>query len=369
MPSIVARRVLTPNRISGPTEVSFEGGLITAVRPTGPGAAPLDGLLVPGFIDLQVNGIDDLDVSVATGADWDRLDALLLAQGVTTWCPTVVTAPLASYDAVLERIATAMVRPAAGRPAIAGIHLEGPFLGGAPGAHPQQLLLDPDLDWLAALPPAVRIMTLAPERKGALEAVQLLGARDVVVSLGHSTATHGESTAAIDAGASLVTHLFNGMGPLHHREPGLLGAALADPRVVASLIADLVHVHPAVLRTAFTAKPRGIALVTDAVAWRAERVGRLTIELRDGAPRLGDGTLAGSALSMDTAIRNVVRAAGVDLAAAVTAATATPAGVLGLHDRGRIDVGCRADFVLLDDDLRVQRVWVSGEAISPKTRG
>ena len=175
------------------------------------------------------------------------------------------------------------------------------------------------------------MVTIAPEQAGAIDAIAALGSRGVVASLGHSSADFLAATAAADAGARMVTHLFNGMGPLHHRTPGLAGAGLVDDRLVAGIIADLVHVHPALLTTAFRVKRgRGIALVTDAVAWRSPHLtGQLDVSLVDGAPRLADGTLAGSCLTMDQAIRNVVTTVGVDLVDAIHAAATTPADVLG----------------------------------------
>ena len=357
-----ARRLLTPFEERGPSEVVIDGGWIVEVRDAS-GPVP-DRILAPGFVDLQVNGLDDVDVSRADGSDWDRLDRLLLGSGVTTWCPTIVTGPLDSYAGPLQRVAAAAARSGGGRPTIAGAHLEGPFLGGAPGAHPRQHLAPIDLAWLAALPDVVRIVTLAPELDGAVEAIAALAARGILVSMGHSTASLEQATAGAAAGARMVTHLFNGMGPLHHRQPGLPGAALSDARLAAGLIADLVHVHPAVLGPALRALgPDRAVLVTDAVAWRAARVGRVEIALGEGgAPRLPDGTLAGSALSMDGAIRNVVAACGVALTAAVTSASATPARLLGLSDRGVIQPGRRADLVALSPSLSVESVWVAGEA-------
>src|SRR4051794_19889196 len=231
---IAASRVVTADGVVGPAVVIVESGAIVRCEPAPSTADVPDRTLVPGFIDLQVNGVDDIDVASARDGDWDDLDRLLLAQGVTAWCPTLVTAPLDSYDAPLVRIAGAAARPRGARPVILGAHLEGPFLGGAPGAHRREHLVPIDLDWLAALPDIVRIVTLAPELPGALDAIELLTARGVVVSLGHSTATFEQATAAIAAGARLTTHLFNGMGALHHREPGLIGAALSDDRVAAS---------------------------------------------------------------------------------------------------------------------------------------
>jgi N-acetylglucosamine-6-phosphate deacetylase len=359
--TIAGARIVTPAGALEHGVVEIEGGRITAVRrATG---APPERIVVPGFVDLQVNGVEDVDVSDADGHDWERLDNLLLAQGVTTWCPTLVTVPRATYGPALARIDSASNRPRTTRPDIAGAHLEGPFLGGAPGAHPVEHLAAVDLGWLAVLPDIVSVVTLAPELPGALDAIRLLDQRGMLVALGHSTATYEESVRAIEAGARLVTHLFNGMGPLHHRQPGLVGAALADDRLATSIIADLVHVHPAALAAAFAAKgPDGMVLVTDAVAWnRPTHAGRAIVAGNDGTPRLPDGTLAGSALTMDAAVRNVVTAAGVGLVEAVRAASANPARLLGLDDRGAIVVGRRADLVALSPALEVEAVWVGGE--------
>jgi N-acetylglucosamine-6-phosphate deacetylase len=356
---IDATRVVTPAGVIGPAGVIVEDGRIAGVEPL---ATAPDRTLVPGFVDLQVNGMDDVDCAAAAGADWERLDGLLAATGVTTWCPTLVTAPLDAFAAPLGRVAAAAERPGA-HPRIAGAHLEGPFLC-RPGAHPASLLRDPDLDWLRALPDIVRLVTLAAERRGAEDAARLLRSRGVVVAVGHTDGSHEQVQALADAGAILVTHLFNGMPGLHHRHPGPVGAALTDDRLVASVIADLVHVHPLVLALAFRAKPAGgVALVTDAVAWRAARVGGIEITHDGVAPRLPDGTLAGSSLTMDAAVRNVVTQAGVPLADAVRAASTTPADVLGLDDRGRIAPGALADLVALGPDLDLQATWVGGEEV------
>lgn len=365
MVAIRAERALLPDgALGGPVAVDVDGGNITRVSTADGSERCPHHLLVPGFVDLQVNGHDDVDVAAASGGDWDRLDELLVDQGVTTWCPTLVTAPLGRLERAMARVGEAMARPGGKRPAIAGIHLEGPFLGGAPGAHRRDWLLPFDLTWLAELPASVRIVTLAPELEGAADVVRALADRGVVVSLGHSTATAAQASAAVDAGARLVTHLFNGMGPLHHRQPGLVGLALADPRLVVSIIADLVHVDAVALRIAFAAKgPGGIALVTDAIAWRAGNAhAGSEVARRDGGPRLADGTLAGSALTMDAAVRNAV-ASGVDLAAALVAAAMTPAAVLGLADRGAVAVGRRADLVALDEQLGVEAVWIGGQRL------
>lgn len=346
--------------LSGPVEVELRDGRIVDVRP---GSDPGDGsVLAPGFVDLQVNGVDDVDVAIADGADWDRLDRLLAATGVTAWLPTLVTQRLERYGPALERIAAASARGGSG-PAVLGAHLEGPFLGQHTGAHDRRRVVPIDLEWLAALPDVVALVTLGAEQHDAIAAIEALAARGTVVSIGHSGASAERAVEAFDAGATMVTHLFNAMGPLHQREPGVPGAALADDRVVAGLIADLVHVHPALIRTAFRTKgAHRVALVTDAVAWRAGHLAAADVTLVDGAPRLADGTIAGSALAMDTAVRNVVDAAGVPLAEALTAASTTPADVLGDRARGRIEPGARADLVVLDrTDLALRRTLVDGE--------
>lgn len=348
----IAGHVVSPS-FEGPGTVALDGARIGSVTPAP--RAP-ERILLPGFIDLQVNGHEDIDCATAAGGDWERMDKLLVEQGVTTWCPTLVTAPLDSFAAPLERIAAAANRRGgAGRPHIAGAHLEGPFLGGAPGAHPRDLLVPIDLEWLATLPPIVKVMTLAPELPRALEAIRLLTEAGVLVSLGHSTCTYEQAIAGAAAGARLVTHLFNGMGPLHHRNPGLPGAALSDDRLTPSVIADNIHVHPAVVRMALAAT--GCVLVTDAVAWRRRHAGaRLTMT---DAPRLADGTLAGSALTMDAAVRNC----GLDPAGVAAATAGRPARLLGLTDRGALEAGRRADIVAMTPDLHIEQVWIGGQAV------
>ena len=352
----------------GPASVvTDDGGSIVSIDPTADAPSVPDVTLVPGFVDVQVNGIDDVDVATARGDDWCRLGALLLDQGVTSWCPTLVTAELDRFAAPLARIAEAREHsgPSFESASIIGAHLEGPFLGGAPGAHPRHLIVPVDLDWLGALGDIVRLVTIAAESPRAVEAARLLQSHGVVVSIGHSTPTPDEVEAVVAAGATMVTHLFNGMSGVHHREPGLASVALVDDRITVGLIADLVHVERHAIQLAFRAKPADrIALVTDSVAWRAGAVGSgdsgIRIELRNGAARLADGTLAGGAATMDEMIRNVVQVCGVPLDRAVMAAAGNPARLMGCVDRGEIAVGKRADMVALDGDLRIAGVWLAG---------
>ena len=361
MTTLHAARLITPAGVISPGAIEIDDGRISAVGP-GPDDGP-DITLCPGFVDLQVNGVGRVDVAAAKGSDWDELDRGLLAQGVTAWCPTLVTSPIDAYAEPLTRMAEAAARHG-GRPAILGAHLEGPFLGGAPGAHRRHLIQPLDPDWLAALPDVVRLVTLAPELDGAPAAIAALHHRGITVALGHSTATYEQAEDAAAAGASLVTHCFNGMGPLHHRQPGLLGAALSDDRLAVSVIADLVHVHPAALAIAFRAKhPGRVVVVTDAVAWEAADLRELGVRFDGRAPALPDGTLAGSAVTMDQSIRNLVHEAGIPLEDAVRAATTTPADVVGEPERGRIAVGCRADLVALGPGLDVVATWVEGTQV------
>lgn len=362
MTVLAGSRVVTPTGILAPGVVELDGERIVSVGPT-TGLVP-DRTLVPGYVDLQVNGVDDVDVATADAAGWERLDALVAAQGTTTWLPTLVTAPLDHYPARLTGIADAAARGGE-RPRIAGVHLEGPFLGSRPGAHRVEHVVAPDPEWLEHLDPVVSLVTLGAEHPETGATIKALARRHVLVAIGHTGATHDATRAAVDAGARLVTHAFNAMSPLHHREPGVVGAALTDDRVAVSLIADLVHVHPAALQIAFRCKPDGrIVLVTDAVAWRAGRAGEIRLSVRHGAPQLADGTLAGSALTMDAAVANVVGAVGVALDRAVRAASSTPAALLGLADRGALVPGRLADLAALDPvSLRCTETWVGGAQV------
>jgi N-acetylglucosamine-6-phosphate deacetylase len=256
---------------------------------------------------------------------------------------------------------------------LAGIHLEGPWLSPRrSGAHQPGALTHPTPgaveELLTAGGGAVRMVTLAPELPGGLDAVGRLADAGVVVAIGHTDATYDEARAAIDAGARLGTHLFNAMRPLHHRDPGPVGALLDAP-VEVELIADGVHLHPAVLRTVFAAKPGRCILVTDAMAAAGGpdgdyRLGPMAIEVRDGVARLangsGDGAIAGSTLTMDAAVRFAVGTAGLPLLDVVHAASTAPAAAWGLADVGAIEPGRRADLVVLDDRLEVVRVMRAG---------
>jgi N-acetylglucosamine-6-phosphate deacetylase len=334
------------------------------------------GYLVPGLIDLQVNGCFGVNLADVEPAGWALVARRLPETGITAFLPTFVTAPVAEMSHALRCASVLVADPPAGA-RVLGVHMEGPFL--APtwaGAHRREWMVTPTqatvANLLAAGAGALRVVTLAPEVEGGLAAVAALASAGVVVSVGHSDATARQVAAAADAGARMVTHLFNAQRPLHHREPGVVGQALADPRLTSGLIADLTHVATAPCAIAFAAAPGRICLVTDASAAAGMapgryRLGGKLVEVRPGdgqAPRLADGTLAGSVLRMDRAVANAV-AAGVGLAEAVAAATRVPADVLGRPDLGRLSPRAAADLVWLDDDLRAQATWVAGERVYP----
>lgn len=381
--TLIAARRIIPATAFGPRELSpgfvrIHSGVIAEVGEGPPSRVPdvaLDGgVLVPGLVDLQVNGYFGVDLAAADPAGWATVVRRLPGTGTTAFLPTFITAPVHKIASALCRTADLIPGlPLGAR--VLGVHVEGPFISSRyRRAHDAEWIIDPVPEAVAEIADAgeglLRLMTLAPERDGAMAAIRRLAAAGVLVSVGHSEATAGQVAAAADAGARMVTHLFNGHPSLHHREPGVIGQALADPRITSGLIADLHHVAAQVCRIAFNAAPGRIALVTDAASCAGMPPGRYQlggqpIELPpgDGVPptRL-DGTLAGSALRMDAAVANMV-AAGVGLSDAVAAATRVPADLIGRPDLGRIAPDAAADLTWLGPDLRTQAAWVAGEVM------
>jgi N-acetylglucosamine-6-phosphate deacetylase len=371
---IRAPRVVADSVPLGPACVAVSDGVIVGVvaGETYGGVLPdvdlPSGVLVPGLVDIQINGCFGVDFVAADQAGWAEVSRRLPETGVTSFLPTFITAPVPELVAALRR--TAALPADLGGARVLGVHVEGPFL--APnrhGAHDPALLQDPTPEAVEALiqatPGLLRMHTLAPERPGALAAIRRFVEAGVLVSVGHSDATAAQTEAAADAGARLVTHLFNAMRPLHHREPGVVGQGLADERLTCGLIADLHHVAAPVCRLAFAAAPGRMVLVTDAVAAAGMPPGTYDLGGQQvsvdplGLPRRADGTIAGSGLRLDAAIANVV-AAGIDLRSAVDAASRLPADIVGRSDLGRIAVGATADLVWLGDDLAARATWLAG---------
>ena len=366
MTTTLTSTALCPPGQPAPGWIAFDDGVIVDMgrgRPPAeaPGSVQVlgDALITPGFIDLQCNGIGRDDLATADEPGWQRIAASLARHGTTAYCGTLISAALESYEEPLAHAQVLRDAPSASGAALLGVHLEGPFLGRAPGAHDAAWFRDADIAWIRALlgqhPGLVRIVTLAPEADPGFVATRLLSDAGVVVGLGHSRATYDEACAAADAGARMVTHLFNAMDPLHHREPGLVGAALDDNRLTPSVIADGIHVHPAVLRLILS-HTSNIVVVSDAVVSDAvERGGA-----HDDAAFLADGTLAGATSLLDHSVATLMRA-GVAIERAVEVVTAAPAQLLGLDDRGRLAVGTRADIVASDPATLLPRaVWIGG---------
>ena len=376
---------ITHPTIYTPTEriergaVLTDGGRIVAVGPVEhvpcpPDAQVIDAaglLLAPGFIDLQFNGGFGQDFTADPSAIWP-VAAQLPQYGVTAFLPTIITAPL-EKSAVGRRVVTEG-QPAGYRGATPlGLHVEGPFLNPVKkGAHNPSYLRLPDLDAVRDWSPdtGVRLATLAPELPGALEVVEALSRRGVLVSAGHSMATYEQAVAGFDAGVRYGTHLFNAMPSLLHRDPGLPGALLTDERVTVGLIADGVHTHPAMVKLVWQALgPMRLNLVTDAMAALGmppgqHLLGDYAVAVDGETCRLADGTLAGSILSMDQALRNLIAFTGCALEEALQTITTTPARALGLeHERGQVAPGFVADLILLSPDLHVRGTIVDGEPV------
>ena len=348
-----------------PGDVAIEDGTVTEV-----GLTPARGedVAAPGFVDLHINGIAGVDFLTTDEAGYRRAAEALARTGVVAFQPTFVSTPWEDYAPALATAAAAQPALAgAGLPRLVGVHLEGPFLSPKwPGAHDPADLLSPDIGRAQELldQGPVTMVTLAPELPGGLDLVEHLVAGDVVVSCGHSDADAQAAHAAFDRGARAITHIYNAHRRWRPRDPGLAGAAIVRSEVFVEAIADGVHLAAEAAYATFLATRERYCLVTDAVeAAMAEdgdyRLANRAIEVSDGAARLPDGRLAGSLLTMDAAVRNLVEA-GAERDEALRAAASAPARLLGRSDLGAITPGERADVVVLDEALRVKRTVVGG---------
>jgi N-acetylglucosamine-6-phosphate deacetylase len=341
-------------------DVELSDGRVAGI---GVGSRRGRGIAVPGFVDLQVNGFGGVDFLDADSDGYRRAGEALLETGVTAYLPTLITTPEQQLLAAMAEVPDGEARPR-----VLGMHLEGPFLSpNRLGTHEASARRDPDpalLDRLLDAGP-VRLMTLAPELPGAEVLIDRLLERGVAVSIGHTDATAAQANAAFDRGARSVTHLFNAMRPFLHRDPGIVGAALARDDVIVSIILDGIHLAPETAKTVWRAARGRLVLVTDAItgAGAAEgsySLGNLDVHVHEGTVRGPDGVLAGSVLTMIEAVRNLLEL-GVPIEDAIEAATSTPARVLGEPELGRLDVGLPADIVVLDDRFEIERVLVAGE--------
>jgi N-acetylglucosamine-6-phosphate deacetylase len=379
---ISAPRLLVEGALVGPGAVVIDGQRIVDVIEGRPAAA-IDhlalnsGILSPGLIDIQINGCLGVDFVRASDDEWEMVARALPSVGVTAFQPTYITNPIPALVAGLRRFAAVRNRLDDSHVAHAlGVHVEGPFLSKLRrGVHDARFMVEPDaanLEALLADPVAtaqITMLTLAPELPGALEAIRMLAALGIVVSVGHSDATGAQVHDAVIAGARMVTHIFNAQRGFDHREPGVSGQALYEPSITIGLIADFEHVSPEACAITLNAAPGRVALVTDAVAPAGMppgvyELGGQQIAISAAAPlaRNLDGTVAGSATFLDQAVRNLV-GFGRDIAEVLCAATIVPADALQRPDLGRLAPGARADIVWWSDDLRPARTWVDGEQV------
>ncbi len=388
---LTADRILTPlEEISGGA-ILIEDGKIAAVggrdaleAPRGAREIRARGMTaVPGFVDVHIHGAGGHDVMETEPGALAAVAQQVARHGTTALVATTVTASAGATARSLEGIARFVrgqnAARSAGNPAAAeilGIHLEGPFLSAAQrGVHPQEWLVSPSNEalrqFLAAADGFAKILTLAPELPGALECIEAARAAGLIVAVGHTDATYAEAEAAITCGARHAVHIFNAMRPFAHRETGVLGAALTDSRMTAEVIADGVHVDAPAIRLLLAAKGfENVLLVSDGIAATGMpdgnyRLGSIEVTVMGGVCRNSEGRLAGSTLTLDRAVRNLV-ALGTPLGAAVRMATLNPARLLGLEtQKGVIAPGADADIVLLDSGLNVTDVMARGEEIGP----
>jgi N-acetylglucosamine-6-phosphate deacetylase len=392
MLAFTAGRLLTPTEAIEHPLLLVEHGRVFEISasstrqiPAGVSVCDLgDRVMAPGYFDLHIHGSAGYDVMDDHPEALPAIEQLLARHGVTSYFPTTVTAPMDATLHALERLADAIeqrerspeqpsrLKNAAGnhRALPLGIHLEGPFISHARrGVHPPDNLLAPTVAlfekfWQAARG-RIRMMTIAPELREAPEVIAEAARRGVCVSLGHSDADFAATERGIAAGARHATHTFNAMRPLDHRSPGILGAVLTDRRVSADIIADGVHLDPAIVKLFADAKgPEGTVLITDAISATGMpdghyHLGSFEVEVREGRCMNG-GKLAGSVLTMDRAVRNLARFAEWDLPQAVAAASQNPARVARITNKGVLAVGADADFVVLNPEGEVLRTFVGG---------
>jgi N-acetylglucosamine-6-phosphate deacetylase len=382
MPLLLKNANLFAPEPLGPGCVCVEGAEIVEVyrlceEPPDIEVVDLEGAaLGPGFIDLHTHGADGAD-TMDGGNAVARIGRFLARHGVTGFAPTTVTAPFEDIERAVEGVCRAMADPAGGA-RVLGVHLEGPFINpGRAGAQAAEYCLPASADNVARLLEAggesIAIVSLAPEVEGAVEAIQTLAARGIVVAVGHTEATIAQAEAAFAAGAQQVTHLFNAMAVMHHRRPGVAGAALVTKGVVVELVADGIHLAPATIQLVVTAKGIDqVLLVTDSMSATGSAdgtymLGSVQVYVHDGEARLGSGVLAGSTLTMDRAVLNVAHWTDAGLGGAWQMASLNPARQLGIAARvGRLAPGYAADLVAIGDGGQVVLTMVGGKIVYAK---
>lgn len=334
-----------------------------------------DEILAPGYIDMHIHGSAGIDVMDCSFEEFDRVTQALARHGTTAFLPTTMTAPTALIMRALERLGQYVEQPVSGAKPL-GIHMEGPFINPLRrGTHPAEHILPPSVDllrgWCEISRRHVRMMTIAPEMAGSPELIRAAAAMKLLPAIGHSDATEAECLAAIENGARHCIHVFNAMRPFKHRDPGIVGVSLADDRLSSEVIADGIHVHPSAVKVLWRAKPDGqFLLVTDATSATGMpdgeyRIGDKAIFVKDGVCCDAQGTLAGSTLTLDRAVRNLKQWSSCRWEQAVAAASLNPARLLGVSElRGTLQPGAFADINFLDEDGTVLRSMAAGRFVS-----
>ena len=327
-----------------------------------------EGVLVPGLIDLQINGGFGIDFQTADPADIEIFRKKVLRTGVTGFLPTLITA---SHQKIISQLEKINVSSKVGQSDVLGVHLEGPYISKqARGTHDLNQIREINLSEIAEIieTKKLKMLTLAPELKNAIAAIEQLVQHEVIVSLGHSQASSAQTLAAVEKGARMITHIFNAQSGVHHRDSGMASQALINPNLFLGIIADLYHLTPETIKLIFQTAASRSVLVTDAISAMGMpegiyQLGNQTVTVKTGQPpRRADGVIAGSAVRLDECIKNVIDCA-IAPELAIAAATSIPAKVLGLTDRGEIKTGLRADLALLSDAGRASKVWHLGEEV------
>jgi N-acetylglucosamine-6-phosphate deacetylase len=334
---------------------------------------------VPGFIDVHIHGVSGADTMDATKEALETMVTALPKEGTTSFLATTMTQEITQIEKALRNVGDYIqIEQSPGKTEILGIHLEGPFVNAKrAGAQPGQYIIDPNLDllkrWEDLSKNTIRLITLAPERPGGLEMISYLKERGIIASIGHTDATFEEVNEAIEVGASHVTHLYNQMRGLHHREPGAAGAALLRSELMAEMIVDGIHVRPEMVELAYKLKQRdGLILITDSMRAKCLKnghydLGNQDVTVEDGKAFLSDGTLAGSILKLGQAVKNIVTFTGCSLEDAIQMASVNPAKQLNIYDRkGSISNGKDADIVILDENLEVFMTFCRGQVAFQK---